>query len=90
MSLGVLALETLGMLAEKWNTSKSEVIRRSVRKAKEADAMNTARMSPVEALKWIRAGGGLNEEQAKPFLNEVAAERAAKKTSGHSSCLTAT
>ena len=79
MSLDMPTLETLGMLAEKWNTSKSEVIRRSVRKAREADAMNTARMSPVQALEWIRAGAELNKEEAKSFHNEVAAESAAKK-----------
>jgi len=41
--------------------------------------MNAARMSPVEALEWLRAGGGLIEEEAKSFHNEVATERAAKK-----------
>ena len=36
-------------------------------------------MTPVEALEAIRAGAGLNEEEAKFLSDEVAAERAAKK-----------
>jgi hypothetical protein len=36
-------------------------------------------MSPVEALEAIRAGAGLNEEEAKFLRDEIAAERAAKK-----------
>ena len=78
MSLDGETLKTIAALAEKWNTSKSEVIRRSVRKAKENEVMETARMTPVEALKWIRAGNGMTEEEAQHLKNEVAAERNAK------------
>ncbi len=78
MSLDLDTLDSLAMLAEKWSISKSEVIRRAVRKAKESEAQKTARMTPVEALEWIRAGNGLNEEEAQYFTDEVAAERNAK------------
>jgi hypothetical protein len=78
MSLDTETLDNLAWLAVKWDTSKSEVIRRVVRKARESEAMKTARMTPVEALEWIRAGNGLNEEEAKHLTDEVAAERNAK------------
>ena len=78
MSLDLETLDSLVLLAEKWGTSKSEVVRRAVRKAKETEALKTARMTPVEALEWIRAGNGLSEEEAKYFTDEVAAERNAK------------
>lgn len=78
MSLDSETLDSLSSLADKWNTSKSEVIRRAVRNAKEGEALATARMTPVEALEWIRAGNGLNEEEADRFTKEVAAERNAK------------
>jgi|GEM_PF-399186 len=78
MSLDTATLESLALLADKWATSKSEVVRRAVRKAKEGEALKTARMTPVEALEWIRAGNGLSEEEAKYFTDEVAAERNAK------------
>jgi len=78
MSLDTETLDTLALLAARWDTSKSEVVRRAVRKAKEGEALKTARMTPVEALEWIRAGNGLNEEEAKYLTEEVAAERNAK------------
>jgi Arc/MetJ-type ribon-helix-helix transcriptional regulator len=72
-------LDMMQKLSKKWNVSKSEVIRRAVKKAQEDDIMKASRMSPVEALEWIQNGGGLNEREAKFITDEVAAERAAKK-----------
>ncbi len=79
MSLDTTTLDLMQELSTKWNVSKSEVIRRAVKKAQEDDIIRTVRMSPVEALEWIRDGGGLNESEAKFLRDEVAAERAAKK-----------
>lgn len=79
MSLDTVTLDIMQKLAKKWNVSKSEVIRRAVKKAQEDDIIKASRMSPVEALEWIRDGNGLNESEAKFMTDEIAAERAAKK-----------
>jgi|694.fasta_scaffold15158_11 hypothetical protein len=79
MSLDTDTLDSIESLAQKWQTSKSEVIRRIVKKAKSDEIIRSVKMTPVEALEAIRAGAGLNEEEAKFLSDEVAAERAAKK-----------
>lgn len=79
MSLDQQTLDSIESLATKWQTSKSEVIRRVVKKAKSDEIIRSVKMTPVEALEAIRAGAGLNEEDAKFLIDEVAAERAAKK-----------
>lgn len=79
MSLDTDTLDSIESLAKKWQTSKSEVIRRIVKKAKSDEIIRSIKMSPVEALEAIRAGAGLNEEEAKFLRDEIAAERAAKK-----------
>ena len=78
MSLDTETLKTLSTLAQKWKTSKSEVIRRSVRNAMEQNIIHATRLTPLEALKRIRTGAGLTKGDADKFHEEVAAERNAK------------
>lgn len=78
MSLDADTLDSLAKLSEKWNTSKSEVIRRAVRKAKEDEAMKAARMTPVQAMEWLQENG-ISQEQADSMREEVRLEREAKK-----------
>jgi hypothetical protein len=78
MSLNAETLESLTLLADKWETWKSEVIRRVVRKAKEDEALKTARMTPVQALEWLQENG-ITQEQADSMKEEIRLERKAKK-----------
>jgi len=77
MSLDQETLGSLESLATKWNTSKSEVIRRAVRKVKEDEAMKTCRMTPVEALRWLRKNG-ISREAAEAWKDDIRLEREAK------------
>ncbi len=78
MSLDVETLDSLGMLAEQWGTSKSEVIRRAVRKVKEDEAMKAARMSPIGAMEWLQENG-ISQQQADTLKEEIRLEREAKR-----------
>jgi len=78
MSLDTDTLETLARLAVKWNTSKSEVIRRSIRYARDRDAQESAKSSPADALRWLQANG-ITKEHATRMREEIKAEREARK-----------
>lgn len=78
MSLDADTFDSLAMLADKWMTSKSEVIRRAVRKAKEDEVVKGARMTPVQAMEWLQENG-ISQEQADSMREEVRLEREAKK-----------
>ena len=78
MSLDQETLGALELLATKWNTSKSDVIRRVVRKAKEDEAMKTAKMTQVEALLWLRENG-ISREEGEAWKEEIRLEREAKR-----------
>lgn len=78
MSLDQETLGALELLATKWNTSKSEVIRRAVRKFKEDEAMKACRMTPIQAMEWLQENG-ITQEQADNMKEEIRLERLAKK-----------
>ena len=78
MSLDQQTLDSIELLASEWETSKSEVIRRAVRKLKEDEAMKTACMTPVQAMEWLQENG-ITQEQADTFREEIRLEREAKK-----------
>lgn len=78
MSLDQETLGSLESLATKWNTSKSEVIRRAVRKVKEDEAMKASRMTPIQAMEWLQENG-ITQEQADTMKEEIRHERLAKK-----------
>ena len=78
MSLDQETLGALESLATKWNTSKSEVIRRAVRKVKEDEAMKASRMTPIQAMEWLQENG-ITQEQADTMKDEIRLERLAKK-----------
>ena len=78
MSLDQQTLDTIESLASKWETSKSEVIRRAVRKISEDEAMKAARMTPVKALEWLQENG-ISQAEANTLREEIRLEREAKK-----------
>jgi Arc/MetJ-type ribon-helix-helix transcriptional regulator len=78
MSLDQQTLASIESLATKWETSKSEVIRRAIRKIREDEAMKAARMTPVQALEWLQENG-ISQAEADTLMEEVRLEREAKK-----------
>ena len=78
MSLDDETLKSLESLATRWETSKSEVIRRVVKKSKMEEDSKTAPKSPVEAIRWLRKHG-LTDQEAATFKEEIRLERNAKR-----------
>ncbi len=78
MSLDKETVGALESLATKWNTSKSEVIRRVVRKSKLEEDSKSAPKSPIEALRWLRKNG-LTHKEAETLKEEIQLERNAKR-----------
>ncbi len=78
MSLDSETLENLSLLAEKWNTSKSEVIRRIVRKTKERETEESGRAKAVEALEWYQKNG-IGKKAANRMKEQVRLEREAQR-----------
>lgn len=78
VSLDSGTLETLGILAKRWGTSKAEIMRRAIRKLKEDADADDKRPSPLEALNWLQNGAGLTVLEGKDFKDSIEAERAAK------------
>ncbi|MEP2777612.1 MAG: ribbon-helix-helix protein, CopG family [Luteolibacter sp.] len=74
MSLDPGTLENLAELASRWGVSKSEVIRRAVRKTKADSDADLSKPSPLEALRWLRENG-VSAEQADFIREEVEKER---------------
>jgi hypothetical protein len=79
MALDSGTLLTLKELAKLWGISKSEVMRRAVKRLKEDADRQAAQPSPLEALNWLQDGGGLTVKEAAAFREEVKAERQAKR-----------
>ena len=79
MSLDEWTIKALAELAKHFGTSKAEIVRRAVRKAKEEADQERDKPSPLEALDWLHEGGGLTVQEAADFRDEVKAERLAKK-----------
>jgi predicted transcriptional regulator len=79
MALDSGTLRALKELAERWQVSKAEVMRRAVKRAKEEAERETAYPSPLDALNWLQSGGGLSVQEAESFREEVQAERQAKR-----------
>ena len=77
MSLDQETLGALELLATKWNTSKSEVIRRAVRKTSEEEAAKSPRMTPIEALRWLRKNG-ISREATEAWKDDIRLERKAR------------
>ncbi len=79
MSLDRGTLATLDDLAKRWSVSKAEVMRRSIRKAKEEADLESRRPSPLDALHWLQEGGGLSVAESADYKREIQAEREAKR-----------
>ena len=79
MALDHGTLQALKFLAEKWEVSKAEVMRRAVRRVKEEAEQEDNTPRPLQALDWLQAGGGLTLQEAESFREEVHAERQAKR-----------
>jgi hypothetical protein len=75
MALDDWTVRTLKDLSEKWNISKAEVIRRSIRQLQQQTELKERAPSPLEALEWLQSGGGMVAEEAEKFRSEVKAER---------------
>jgi hypothetical protein len=79
MALDHGTLLALKELAQRWQVSKAEVMRRAVKRAKEEAERETALPKPLDALNWLHGGGGLTVDEAESFREEVRAERQAKR-----------
>jgi hypothetical protein len=79
MALDQFTLGVLDLLSQKWGVPKAEVMRRAVRKLKEAEEMKENCPKPLEALDWLQNGGGMTVQDADAFREEVRAEREAKR-----------
>lgn len=79
VSLDTGTLGILDQLARKWSVSKAEVMRRALRKAKEEADRQDQLPSPLQALEWLQAGGGITLEESADFKSRVQAERQAKR-----------
>ena len=78
ISLDQETLENLSLLADKWNISNSEVISRVVKKTKDEEIPEPAKMTPSEALRWFRTNG-ISREEAEAWKEEIRLEREAKR-----------
>lgn len=68
-ALDVATEHSIQRLAKLWNTSKAEVVRRSVAKA-EQEAICKSKPAPLEALKWLQTSGTRTEAEAKSWAEE--------------------
>ena len=79
MSLDTITLGWLDELAQRWSTSKAEVMRRAVRRLKEEADQEDQRPSPLAALEWLQEGGGLKVAEGEAFQSAIREEREAKR-----------
>ena len=79
MALDHGTLSALGELAELWQVSKAEVMRRAVKRARNEAEREAAQPKPREALDWLQKKGGLTLQEASVLREEVHAERQAKR-----------
>ena len=76
MALDAESLETLETLSQKWDISKAEVLRRSLKVLK-AETESKPRRTPLEALQQLKKESGIGSEAAEAYIKEVQAEREA-------------
>ncbi|MCW1885262.1 ribbon-helix-helix protein, CopG family [Luteolibacter flavescens] len=79
MSLDTVTLGLLDELAKRESISKSEVMRRAVRKLKEESDREDHRLSPLAALEWLQKRGGLDSAESDAFKSAIREERDAKR-----------
>jgi hypothetical protein len=79
MALDHGTLQALDYLAKLWDVSKAEVMRRSIKLAKDEALTKAKSPKPLEALDWLQNGGGLTLEESHEFRQAVEAERQAKR-----------
>lgn len=79
MALDQMTIGCLDLLAKKWGVTKSEVMRRAVKRIKEEEDMKDQCPKPLQALDWLQNGGGMTVEEAETFRDEVRAEREGKR-----------
>ena len=79
MALDAESLQTLETLSKSWKVSNAEVMRRSLKIAKEKEP-EPPQMTPREALLWL-SENGISKEEAENWKAEVRAEREAWRDS---------
>ena len=79
MALDHGTLRALAELADLWQVSKAEVMRRAVKRARHEAEREAAQPKPEEALEWLQKGGGLTHREASVMREETHAERQAKR-----------
>ena len=72
-ALDEATVERLKRLARLWSVSQAEVVRRAIEEAERQDARTVA--APLDRLRAYHRAGGLDEEKAKAYLDEVAEAR---------------
>ena len=70
MALDLETIDALDYLADMWNTSKADVIRRCVKSRKKQEEETLPEMTPREALEWLR-NNPISKEQAKEAYKRV-------------------
>lgn len=76
MALDEESLQNLESLSKDWKVSKAEVLRRSLKIAKEKNDTIKLDLTPLEALEWLRKNG-ISQDQAEEWRAEIKAERMA-------------
>lgn len=79
VSLDIVTLGVLDALAKRWSVSKAEVMRRAIRKIKEAADEEDQRPTPLKALEYLQGGAGLTLREGEEFKANVETERQAKR-----------
>jgi Arc/MetJ-type ribon-helix-helix transcriptional regulator len=79
-SLDLETVDALDDLARRWGVSKSEVLRRAVRAAAEAEEGGAG--GPLGALDALQASAHLTRAKADAWVREVRAERQAAARKG--------
>ncbi len=73
-ALDTVAIERLKNLAERWNVSQAEVVRRALELAERSDEAKA--VQPGKLLEAYYAEGGLAKELAEPYLADLYKDRA--------------
>lgn len=88
MALDTETIAALESLSKKWEVSKAEVMRRSIKKTQQEEQEHS--LTPLEALMKLKNGAGISQEEADKFKAELKEEREAWRdpwknydTSGH-------
>lgn len=76
MALDAESIGTIELLSDEWHVSKAEVLRRSLKLAKEQHEQEKPALTPQEALLWL-SENGITRKQADDYMEELKAEREA-------------